>query len=83
MISLIVAHDLNKVIGKDNKMPWHYPEDLKYFKNTTLHKNVLMGSNTLESIISYLGKPLPNRVNIVVTRSKKLIIIKRVIINKK
>lgn len=61
MIKLIVAHDKNRVIGKDNKMPWHYSEDLKYFKNTTLNKDVLMGSNTLESIISYLGKPLPNR----------------------
>ena len=67
MIKMIVAHDKNRVIGKDNKMPWHYSEDLKYFKNTTLNKNVLMGSKTLESIISYLGKPLPDRHTILLT----------------
>lgn len=67
MIKMIVAHDRNRVIGKDNAMPWHYSEDLKYFKETTLHKNVLMGSRTLESIISYLGKPLPNRHTILLS----------------
>jgi dihydrofolate reductase len=67
MISLIVAHDRNLVIGKDNMMPWHHSEDLKYFKKTTLGKNVLMGSNTLQSIIDYLGKPLPNRQTYLLT----------------
>lgn len=72
MIYLVVAHDVNRVIGKDNKMPWHYPEDLKYFKSVTLNKNVLMGSNTLGSIISYLGKPLPNRHTILLTSRKEV-----------
>jgi len=46
MFSIIVAFDKNQVIGKDNKMPWHYPEDLSYFKRITLGKKVVMGSNT-------------------------------------
>jgi len=61
MISIIVAHDRNLVIGLNNKMPWHYSEDLKYFKKTTENHKVVMGSNTYESILSYLGGPLPNR----------------------
>ncbi len=72
MIYLVVAHDVNRVIGKDNKMPWHYSEDLKYFKSVTLNKNVLMGSNTLDSIISYLGKPLPKRHTILLTSRKEV-----------
>lgn len=70
MISIIVAISKNNVIGKDNDLPWHYPSDLKYFKETTLHKTVVMGSNTFKSIISRNKKPLPNRTNIVVTRNK-------------
>jgi len=72
MIKMIVAHDKNRVIGLNNKMPWHFSEDLKYFKETTLKKNVLMGSNTLESIISYLGKPLPNRKTYLLTSRKEV-----------
>lgn len=72
MISLIVAHDKNRVIGLNNKMPWHYPEDLQYFKKTTLNKNVLVGRNTFYSIISYLKKPLPNRVMHVLTSKKEV-----------
>ncbi len=68
MISLIFAVDKNNLIGKDNNLPWHYKEDLQYFKNTTSHKTVLMGRKTFESIISRLKKPLPNRLNIVATR---------------
>ena len=64
-ISLIVAMASNRVIGKDNTMPWHLPEDLKYFKRITLKKPVIMGRNTFESI----GKPLPQRTNIIVTRN--------------
>lgn len=67
MFSIIVAMSENKVIGKDNKIPWHYSEDLKYFKKITENKIVVMGSKTYDSIIGYLNKPLPNRRNIVIT----------------
>ena len=55
----------NGVIGRDNALPWHLPEDLRYFKRTTLGKPVIMGRKTFESI----GRPLPGRPNIVVSRS--------------
>lgn len=64
-VSLIVARTRNGVIGRDNTMPWHLPEDLRYFKRVTLGKPVIMGRNTWES----LGKPLPGRDNIVITRN--------------
>lgn len=63
-IALIAAQAENRVIGLDNKMPWHLPEDLQYFKKITLGKPVIMGRKTFESI----GRPLPGRTNIVVTR---------------
>lgn len=66
MISLIVAHDVNRVIGLNNKMPWHIPNELAYFKKQTMGKAIVMGRNTLESI----GRPLPGRLNIVITRNK-------------
>lgn len=47
MISLIVAFDPNQTIGKDNQMPWHYPEDLKYFKQMTMNKPLIMGNETV------------------------------------
>lgn len=65
MISLIVAHDKNRVIGYKNKMPWHLPEELKYFKKMTMGKPIIMGRKTFESI----GRPLPGRRNIVITRN--------------
>lgn len=65
MVSLIVAMTRDNVIGKDNAMPWHLPADLAYFKRTTLGKPVVMGRNTFASI----GKPLPGRRNIIVSRS--------------
>ena len=65
MISLIVAHDKNNVIGFNNKIPWYLPEDLKHFKKITTGKTVIMGRKTFESI----GKELPNRKNIVLTKS--------------
>ena len=68
MISLIAAVAKNRVIGSDNKIPWHIPEDLKHFKELTTGKTVLMGRKTFESILGYLGKPLPNRKNIIITR---------------
>lgn len=67
MISLIFAIDKNNLIGKGNDLPWHYPEDLKYFKTITSGKTVLMGEATFDSIFSRIGKPLPNRNNIVAT----------------
>lgn len=64
MISLIVATSKNHAIGKDNLMPWHISEDLKYFKRTTSGHPVIMGYNTY---LSLGGRPLPNRRNIVVS----------------
>ncbi|MCJ1907440.1 dihydrofolate reductase [Planococcus ruber] len=66
MISLMVAHDPNRVIGINNELPWHIPEDLAYFKKHTVGKSIIMGRNTFESI----GRPLPKRKNIVVTRNE-------------
>lgn len=63
-LHLIVAHARNGVIGKEGKLPWYLPEDSKHFKRTTLGKPVIMGRKTWES----LGRPLPGRRNIVVTR---------------
>lgn len=68
-ISMIVAAAENNVIGKDNKMPWHIPEDFKYFKANTLGKPCIMGRKTFESIYDMLGKALPDRPSIVISRS--------------
>jgi len=65
MISLIFATDPNHLIGIDNDLPWHYSEDLKYFKKTTLNQTVLMGLETFKSIHDRINKPLPNRLSIV------------------
>ena len=65
ILSMIVAHADNRVIGKDNDMPWHLPADLAYFKKTTLGKPIIMGRKTFESI----GRPLPGRKNIVISRN--------------
>jgi len=65
-LSLIVATAHDNVIGRNNELPWHLPQDLKYFKSVTLGKPIIMGRKTFESI----GKPLPGRTNIVVTRQK-------------
>ncbi|MEJ1517084.1 dihydrofolate reductase [Bacillus cereus] len=64
--SIIVATSKNGVIGVDNQLPWHLPQDLKYFKKQTIGKTVIMGRKTFESI----GKPLPNRHNIILTRDQ-------------
>ena len=66
MISLIAVMATNRVIGKDNSMPWHHRADLRHFKTVTMGKPVVMGRRTYESI----GKPLPGRTNIVVSRDK-------------
>lgn len=63
-LSIIVAAARNGVIGRNNTLPWHLPEDLRYFKRITMGKPVVMGRRTFESI----GRPLPGRTNIVVTR---------------
>lgn len=64
-ISLVVAMGRNRAIGRDGGLPWHLPEDLRHFRALTLGKPVIMGRRTCESI----GRPLPGRHNIVVTRS--------------
>lgn len=64
-LALIVAMARNRVIGKDNTLPWHLPEDLQHFKRTTLGAPIIMGRRTWDSI----GRPLPGRRNIVVSRN--------------
>lgn len=65
-LSMIWAMSRNRTIGRDNDLPWHLPEDLKHFKRTTMGKPVIMGRKTWDSI----GKPLPGRSNIVITRNE-------------
>ncbi|MHD0397707.1 dihydrofolate reductase [Staphylococcus simulans] len=65
-LSILVAHDQNRVIGKDNQLPWHLPNDLKHVKQLSTGNTLVMGRKTYESI----GKPLPNRRNVVLTRDK-------------
>ncbi|WP_411391492.1 dihydrofolate reductase [Pseudomonas sp. MPB23] len=67
-LSLIAALGENRVIGVDNSMPWHLPGDFKYFKATTLGKPIIMGRKTWDS----LGRPLPGRLNLVVSRQTDL-----------
>lgn len=67
-VSTIVALGKNRVIGKGNTLLWHIPDDLKRFKALTTGHPVVMGRKTFDSIVAFLGKPLPNRTNIVVTR---------------
>lgn len=62
-----VAIAKNGVIGKNNDLPWHIPEDLRHFKSITEGGIVIMGRKTFESILNKLGKPLPNRINVVIT----------------
>jgi len=66
MISLLVAHARNQVIGKDGVMPWHLPADLAHVKKLTTGKTIVMGRKTFES----LGRPLPKRRNVVLTRNR-------------
>ncbi len=66
MMTIIVAMGKNRAIGKDNQLLWHLPNDLKHFKELTLGHPIIMGRKTYESI----GRPLPNRTNIVVSRKK-------------
>jgi dihydrofolate reductase len=65
-LTLVVAMDAKRGIGIDNKLPWHLPEDLAHFKRVTLGQPIIMGRKTFDSI----GRPLPGRRNIVVTRNR-------------
>lgn len=67
-IAIIVAMDRNRLIGNNNQLPWHLSEDLAHFKKITTDKTVIMGRKTYQSI----GKPLPKRNNIVISRNKNL-----------
>ena len=69
-LSMIAALARNGVIGRDNQLPWYLPNDLKFFKATTMGKPIIMGRKTFESI----GRPLPGRCNIVVSREPSLVI---------
>lgn len=66
LVSIVAAVSENNILGKNNQLPWHLPADLKYFKQLTTGHHVLMGRKTWESI----GKPLPNRISLVVSRSE-------------
>lgn len=68
IISMIAAMADNRIIGKDNEMPWHLPADFAWFKRCTLGKPVIMGRKTYQSI----GRPLPGRLNIVISRDPNL-----------
>lgn len=65
IISLIVAMGSNRVIGRDNRIPWHLPADMRFFRKTTMGKPIIMGRRTYDS----LGRPLPGRENIVMSRN--------------
>lgn len=69
-VTCIVAVAKNNVIGNGNEIPWYLPNDLKYFKKTTLNHHIIMGRKCYESI----GKPLPKRTNIIVTRDPYYIV---------
>ncbi|WP_372384688.1 type 3 dihydrofolate reductase [Vibrio sp. BS-M-Sm-2] len=68
IISMIAAMANNRVIGKDNQMPWHLPADFAWFKRSTMGKPVVMGRKTYDSI----GRPLPGRLNVVISRDESL-----------
>jgi dihydrofolate reductase len=70
-LKLIVAHAQNRVIGLNGKMPWHIPSELKHFKRLTMGCPVIMGRTTWDSIIASLGKPLPGRHSIVLSRDNQ------------
>jgi dihydrofolate reductase len=70
ILNQIVAVAANLAIGKDNDLLWHYSEDLKFFKETTSNKIMIMGRKTFDSILKPRGKPLPNRFHIVISRTE-------------
>lgn len=74
--SIIVAMTENNAIGLNNQLPWHIPEDLAYFKEKTLNKIIVMGRKTFESI----GRSLPKRLNVVLTKNKEMMLPKEVLV---
>ena len=70
IVTLIAALAANRTIGLNNELPWHLPEDLKRFKALTLGHPVIMGRKTFDSIVARLGKPLPGRRNLVISRAQ-------------
>jgi dihydrofolate reductase len=68
-VSIIVGHANRNVIGRHNDIPWHLPADLQRFKRLTVGHPVIMGRKTFESIVTRLGRPLPDRQNIVISRT--------------
>lgn len=70
IVSAIWAQARNGVIGKENRIPWHLPDDLKYFKRCTLGHHIITGRKNFESV----GKPLPGRTNIIVTRNPDYVV---------
>ena len=66
-IALIAAVAENRVIGRDKEMPWHFSEDLKYFKRTTTGHPVIVGRRTYETVVEALGEPFPGRTSVVLT----------------
>lgn len=70
-ISIIVAASENNVIGRNNTLPWHLPDDLKFFRTKTAGHPVIMGRKNFESIVAAIGGPLPKRRNIIVTRNSE------------
>lgn len=71
IISIICAMGTNRIIGNDGKLPWHLPSDMKRFKEITTGHPVIMGRKTFASILARAGKPLPNRMNVVITRDAR------------
>jgi len=76
IISIIAAKSQNNVIGNNNQLPWYLPSDLKQFKQLTQNSVVIMGRKTYESI----GKPLPNRLNVVISSQKDLNVAEGVVV---
>ena len=76
-ISIVVAFDQNRLIGKNNELPWHLPADLKHFKSITMGHHMVMGRKTFDSI----GKPLPGRTSVVITRQHGLQIEGCIVVN--
>ena len=72
-ICAVVAIGRNRELGKNGKLLWHIPEDLKRFKQLTLGHPVIMGRKTFESIVGYIGGPLPERTNIIISRNNDLV----------
>lgn len=77
LLSLLVATSSNRVIGKNNQLPWHLPEDLKHFKTLTMGHPIIMGRKTHESI----GRILPGRTNIIVSRKKNYVATGAIVVN--